>query len=179
VVGPLAQPLERGAADGLERGVAGNRAERACVARPRERAQRDDLARRALGDLREHARVADRIDGLEAVGFRRALERLQGEIAQHAARGRADPLVAVVAGDDAERRRVQQLADRGTPDARILVLARDRRNQLAFVERKLGDVGESNSRVRMLVACLGAEPIEQCHTGAPAWSRRPACDGNE
>ena len=88
------------------RGVPRDRTERVRVARARQRAQRDDLAAGGLGDLREHARIADGVDGIETVGFRRALRtpRARGRAASSRAAA-AHALVGIVAGDAAERRR--------------------------------------------------------------------------
>jgi hypothetical protein len=170
VLGAFAQALERRPADRLAGGVTRDRAERVRVARARQRAQRDDLAARGLGHLRQHPRIGDGIDGVEAVGLRRALERLERQVAQHLEGRAAHALVGIVAGDGAERRRLHQLGDGGAPYARILVLARDRGNRLAVVERQFGDKRQADGRVRMLVTGLGAESVEQRHRGAPAWS---------
>ncbi len=154
VLRSFTQALERRAADGLARRVPRDRAERVRVARARQRAQRDDLAAGGLGDLRQHARhraIASTASRLS--DSRRALERLERQVAQHArgppprtlssASSRAMPPSA--AG-------VHQLADGGAADTRVLVLARHRGNRLAVVERNLGDVRQSDGRIRMLVS---------------------------
>ncbi len=70
-VAARAQRLDRVRAHRFEHGVPRDRAEHVRIVDSRERADRHDLARRALGDLGERARIADFLDGLEALGFAR------------------------------------------------------------------------------------------------------------
>ena len=171
-----AEPLERTAARGLGRRVAGDGSEHTGVGDSGQRTERHDFPPGGLRNLRQRAAVRQRVDRFQAVGLGDPFERLDRDVAQHGRRLRAQRLVAIGAGNRAQRRRVHQLRDRGAPDADVLVLTRDQGDDFALLERDFFDVGETNRWIGMLVAALRSEAVDQRHGFAPAWPGGPACD---
>src|SRR5439155_24074048 len=105
-------------------------------------------------------------------GFAHALKRVERDVPEHGDRLRAYLLVGIIECDRGKRGGIHQLGDRRAAHARVLVLARDGADEIALLERQLGDVCEADRGVGMILASLRAESIEQCHELAPAWSPR-------
>ena len=132
------------------------------IADPFERAGSHRLADRALGDERQRLRVAERLDGRQAVGFGDAFERLERDVAEHRHRLLADRGLGVCR-KHGERRRIHQLADGRATDADVRVVPRDLGQQLAFGNGDFLDEAEPDRRVGMLLPGLCAKSIQQCH----------------
>ncbi|MFN7980390.1 MAG: hypothetical protein U0Q11_00890 [Vicinamibacterales bacterium] len=168
VIAETAQRFEGTQTNRVDRGMTRNGPEGVRVGDAVERAAGGDFARRSLGNLHQRLLIVDRINRLQAFGFADLLERFECDVAQHRGGLRPHVVVLVGAGNRRQRCRVHQLRDSRLANACVVVLARDGRNGFAFGERDFADEGEPNSGVRMLVAGLRAETIEQSHKSSPA-----------
>ena len=71
--------------------------------------------------------------------------------------------VGVVTSDDREHRRIHQFPDGGAADFRALVLARERRELFAFIDRQALDVGKPDVRVGMFGDWERSKSIKKRH----------------
>ena len=69
-------------------------------------------------------------------GFAGLFERFERDVAEHRRGVRPHAAVGIVTIDEREHRRIHQLPDGGAADSRALVLARERRELFAFVDRQ-------------------------------------------
>ena len=157
-VGPLVHAFERRLTNPFEGRVPGNRSEQMRVRglfEPPERAKPDGFPRGSLRNLGERLigdGIGQRVHRRQSFGFADALERIEGDVAQHAQRIVPHALVGVVARDPGQRRRVEQLGDRGTAHADVVVFPRGGHDLVVLAQRQLGHVRETHGRIRVILA---------------------------
>ena len=102
-----------------------------------KRPEADRLAHRRFRNLSQRPGVGERVDGGQAFGLVNAFEGIERDVAQHGQRLVPHTRIGVVASDDGQGRRIQQLGDRGAAHPDVFVFARGGDDEIALGERKL------------------------------------------
>ena len=165
----IRQSLQRFQACGGQAGPACHGTERLRIIESRDCGSPHRLERSGLRNGNDVAEVLEERQRREALSLGRVLEDAKGEVPQDSGGLLANGFVAVRSGRLSHEGRVDDLPHSRPADARVAILAGDRKQHILLIQRKFLDAGDPDQRVVALPLRQTSESIEQRHfSGSPA-----------